>query len=65
MEERMNRVESLVALQDNTIAELNREVFCQQQDIARLQLRIEILEKQLEQLEPQERIAGSEKPPHW
>lgn len=65
MEERINQLESLTALQDNTIAELNTEVFRQQQDIRRLQQRIEAIEKKLEQLKEASDIAGQEKPPHW
>lgn len=65
MKERINKLESLVALQDNTIAQLNSEVFRQQQDITRLGQRIEVLEKKLEQLEMPDRIAGNEPPPHW
>jgi uncharacterized coiled-coil protein SlyX len=65
MNERMNQLESLAALQDDTIAALNMELFRQQQDIAGLQQRIDALEKKLKQLEPADEIAGNEKPPHW
>ncbi len=65
MEERINQLESLTALQDNTLAQLNNEVFRQQQDIARLRQRIEALEKKLEQIDQPDEIAGNERPPHW
>jgi len=65
MEERVDQLESLMALQDDTIAALNTEVFRQQQDIAVLQRRITALEKKLEELEEPDEIAGNEKPPHW
>ncbi len=65
MKERFNQLESLLALQDDTIAALNTEVFHQQRDIAALQRRIAALEERLEQLAEPGEIAGSEKPPHW
>jgi len=65
MEERINQLESLAALQDETIAALNTELFRQQRDITGLQRRIETLEKKLEQLVPPDETAGNERPPHW
>ena len=65
MKERMNQLETLAALQDETIAALNLELFRQQQDIAGLRQRIDALEKKLKQLEPADEIAGNQKPPHW
>jgi len=65
MDERINQLESLTALQDDTIAALNTELFRQQQDLAGLLQRIEILEQKLEQLAPGDDIAGNERPPHW
>ncbi len=65
MEERVDQLESLVALQDDTIAALNTEVFRQQQDLAALLRRITALEKRIEQLADPDEIAGDEKPPHW
>ncbi len=65
MEERINQLESLTALQDNTISELNTEVFRQQQDIRRLQQRLDDLENRVEELKAPDRIADNEKPPHW
>ena len=65
MEERVNQLETLAALQDETIAALNAELFRQQQDLAGLQQRIDALEKKLKQLEPADEIAGNERPPHW
>lgn len=65
MEERVDQLESLMALQDDTIAALNAEVFRQQQDLAALQRRIATLEDRMEQLAEPDEIAGDEKPPHW
>ena len=65
MEERINQLESLLALQDNTIQQLNNEVFRQQQDISRLLRRMERLETRLEEMAPSRDIAGQERPPHW
>ena len=65
MEERINQLEALAALQDETIAALNAELFRQQRDMAGLQHRIEALEKKMKQLAPADEIAGNERPPHW
>ena len=65
MEERINQLESLTALQDKTIAELNAEIFRQQQDIRRLQQRLDALEERFAELREPDRIADNEKPPHW
>ena len=65
MEERINQLEALAALQDDTIAALNAEIFRQQQDLAGLQRRIETLEKKMEQLAQPNETAGNERPPHW
>jgi uncharacterized coiled-coil protein SlyX len=65
MEDRINQLEALTALQDDTIAALNTEIFRQQQDMAILQRRIETLEKKIAQLTQPDEIAGNERPPHW
>lgn len=65
MEERIIKLETLSAMQDETIATLNQEVFRQQQDIVRMQRRIDVLEKKLGELKPADEIAGNEKPPHY
>jgi SlyX protein len=65
MEERMNQLESLVALQDRTITELSAELFRQQQDLTRLRRRTQTLENKLEQLAFQNPATVNEKPPHW
>jgi len=65
MEDRINQLETLTALQDETIAALNAEIFRQQQDMAGLQRRIETLEKKMGQLAQPNEIAGNERPPHW
>lgn len=65
MEERINQLEALAALQDDTIAALNVEIFRQQQDLVGLQRRIEALEKKMEQVAQPGEIAGNERPPHW
>jgi uncharacterized coiled-coil protein SlyX len=65
MEERIIKLESLFALQDETLAGLNAEVYRQQRDIAQLTERLQALEKKLAELQEPERIAEQEKPPHW
>jgi uncharacterized coiled-coil protein SlyX len=65
MEDRINNLESLFAQQDSTIAQLNREVFRQQNDIVTLRRQVELLKKKIAKFEPPEEIAGSERPPHW
>jgi len=65
MEDRINQLETLAALQDETIAALNTELFRQQRDMAGLQHRIEMLEKKMGQLTQPDEIAGNERPPHW
>ena len=61
----MVQLESLVALQEKTLSDLSQEVFCQQQDMARLRRRLDDLEKQLEEVHDPKEIAGSERPPHY
>ncbi|MCF7817364.1 MAG: SlyX family protein [Kiritimatiellales bacterium] len=65
MEERIIKLESLSAMQDETIAKLNEEIYRQQQDATRLLRRIEALEKRLAQLGGPEELGGNEKPPHY
>ncbi len=65
MEKRMVQLESLVALQEKTLSELDQEIFRQQQDIARLRRRLDDLEEKLDEARNPEEIAGSERPPHY
>jgi uncharacterized coiled-coil protein SlyX len=65
MEERIIQLESLAALQDKTIGTLNEELFRQQQDIARLQRRIEAIEQKMAELGDPEPVGGNERPPHY
>ena len=65
MEKRIIQLETLSALQDQTLETLNQEVFQQQQDLLRLQRRIEILEKKLSELDQNAPLSGNEKPPHY
>ncbi len=65
MEERINHLESLSIMQDQTIAGLNKEIFRQQQDLARLQRRMAAIENKLVELNDPEPIAGNERPPHY
>ena len=65
MEKRVVQLESLSALQERTIEELNREIFRQQQDIVRLCRRLDDLEKKLSELQEGEEIGGNERPPHY
>ena len=65
MEERIIKLETLSAMQDETIATLNHELFRQQQDMLRLKQRIESLEQKLAEFAPGDEIGGNEKPPHY
>lgn len=65
MEDRINQLESLAALQDETIAALNAELFRQQRDMTGLQRRIETLEKRMGKLVQPDEVSGNERPPHW
>ncbi len=65
MEERINQLESLAALQDETIARLSDELYRQQQDVFQLQRRLQAVEQRMTALKNAEQIAGNEKPPHY
>jgi uncharacterized coiled-coil protein SlyX len=65
MEERIIKLETLSAMQDETITTLNHELFRQQQDILQLQRRIESLEQKLAEFAPADEVGGNEKPPHY
>lgn len=65
MEDRIIKLETLSAMQDETIGKLNEEIFRQQQDIVRLQRRIEMIEQKIFELGDPESIAGNERPPHY
>ena len=65
MEERIIQLETLSALQDETIDKLNQEIFRQQQDLGRLQRRIETIERKMAELGDSEAIGGNERPPHY
>jgi uncharacterized coiled-coil protein SlyX len=65
MEERIIKLEILSVLQDETIRELNQELYRQQQDADRLRRRIEAIEKKFTELGNPDEIAVSEKPPHY
>lgn len=65
MEERIIKLETLSAMQDETVETLNKELYRQQQEIARLLRRIETLEKRFAQLGEAGESGGNEKPPHY
>ena len=65
MEERIIQLETLSALQDETLATLNKEIFRQQQDILHLKRRLDSLEQKLTEFAPGNEIGGNEKPPHY
>ena len=65
MEERIIQLETLSAMQDEAIANLNTELFRQQQDAAQLRKRIERLEQKLVEMNEPEEIAENERPPHY
>jgi len=61
----MVQLETLSALQDETIRSLNEEIFRQQQDISKLWKRLNMLEEKLKDAQNPEEIAGNERPPHY
>jgi uncharacterized coiled-coil protein SlyX len=66
MEERIIQLETLLTLQDATIAGLNTEIYRQQQDLSALQRRLETLENKLQDVQSkEEEIGGNERPPHY
>lgn len=65
MEARIIQLETLAALQDQTLANLSQELFGQQQEIARLRRCIQRLEERLAEREAPGGSAANEKPPHW
>lgn len=64
-EERLIQLESLSALQDRTIQQLNEELYTQQKMIRMLQERMEQMEQRVQILGEPGRIAGQERPPHY
>jgi SlyX protein len=65
MEERIIQLETLSALQDQTIQSLNQEIFRQQKDLSNLRNQLEKLEKKIFELGDTEQIGGIERPPHY
>ena len=65
MQKRIIQLETLSAMQDETIRKLNEEIFRQQQDITRLQRRIEAIEQKMADLADPEPVGGNERPPHY
>ncbi len=65
MEKRIIQLETIVAMQDETLAGLGAELYRQQQELARLARRIEALEGRLADLANPPPAAGDERPPHW
>jgi uncharacterized coiled-coil protein SlyX len=65
MEERIIRLETLAAMQDETISRLSEELFRQQQDAARLQSRIDALERRIAELAEPDPVGGNDRPPHY
>ena len=65
MEKRIIQLETISALQDQTIEMLNRELFLQQKAIAKLQYQLNELEEKLTEVADSSGIIGNEKPPHY
>lgn len=65
MEKRIIQLETLSALQDETIARLNEEIYRQQQDIGRVQRRLKLIEEKLAALPEPGGTGGNERPPHY
>lgn len=67
MEDRIERLENLAALQDDTIKEMNSVIYAQQKQIDHLEKRVDTLASKLRQLidlAGKEGIAN-EPPPHY
>ncbi len=65
MEERINQLEALSALQDDAIQNLHQELFRQQQELTQLRQHVALLQQKLARLQEPDPIAGNERPPHW
>lgn len=65
MDDRIVNLEALVAMQDETIANLSKEIYRQQQDMQRMTLRVGLLEQKVQELKESPEIGGHEKPPHY
>ncbi|KAB1441662.1 SlyX family protein [Pseudodesulfovibrio senegalensis] len=66
MEDRIERLESAVAQQDNTIEELNRVVFDQQKQIDELEKKLELLAAKFREMaEAQDTGFVDTPPPHY
>ena len=65
MQERIIKLESIAAMQDETLSRLSAELFRQQQDISGLKRQIETLKQRLAEVGDPGGIAGNEKPPHY
>ena len=65
MDERIVNLETLVAMQDETIANMSKEIYRQQQDLQRMAVRVELLEQKVKELKESPEIGGHEKPPHY
>lgn len=65
MENRIIQLETLITLQDDTIRNLNDEIYRQMKDLTRLADRIEIIEEKLKEVQQGDSIAGNERPPHY
>jgi uncharacterized coiled-coil protein SlyX len=65
MQERIIKLETLAAMQDETLGKLNEELFRQQQDITRLTRHIETLRQRITEIGDPDPVGGSERPPHY
>ncbi len=65
MEKQIIQLETLSAMQDETIASLNREIFRQQQDLTMLGKRLARLEEKLEKMQGSAEMTFEERPPHY
>ena len=65
MNERIVNLETLVAMQDETIAGMSKELYRQQQELQRMAMRFELLEQKVQELKEAPEIGGNEKPPHY
>ncbi len=65
MEARIIQLETLAALQDQTLANLSQELFRQQREIDQLRRSIQLLEQRLAEQKAPDATDPNERPPHW
>ena len=66
LEERIIKLESMIAFQDHTIEQLNEVIYKQQQDLDGMLQKVKNVESLLKSQQPEEkRTLEEERPPHY